>query len=565
MIFSFRFYKIIILIFFAFCFNAKAQSDTGYVKVSDNYYAQNLFIEGKILELQYNYVRALENYRTALNYDKSPGIYFAISNIYYETERYLDALTEINNALKLARSEIKYLEHKGHIYYKQENYQKAAEIFEDIIKLDSNYSYGLYFLARIYQELKLPSKAIIIYEKIIDNVGFDFEILRRMYEIYYEYKNYTKCVEVLEYALKLDPYDQLIRQQLANLYLKTGEADKSQKIYEELFELNPGDPVLQSEMIKIYFKTNQGEKGFKLFAKGIKKDSLGFDEKMQLGEMYYKMLSSDSTVIPVVKSIFSSIASEYPEQWLPYFFIGSINYFLKNYSDADDNFAIALKNGDTVSKAFIQVGYIYVEYGNYEKAKTILEKGITKFPEQYLLYYFYGISFQREGNIPEAIKYYEKALNLENKDVSLLSTLALAYHSQKMYKESEEIYEMALKLEPDNALILNNYAYNLSQRGINLEKALVMSQRSLEKEPENASYLDTFGWIYFKMKNYELAEKFILKSLSKNASSAAVTDHLGDIYFAKGDLKNALKYWNKALELSPKSIEIKQKIEKYSN
>lgn len=173
----------------------------------------------------------------------------------------------------------------------------------------------------------------------------------------------------------------------------------------------------------------------------------------------------------------------------------------------------------------------------------------------------YGLILQRKGDEPSAIKYYEYALAINPTDMATLSTLALAYDNQKMFKESEEMYERALKLEPDNSLILNNYAYNLSERNVELEKAYKMSKRSLEFEPNNASYLDTYGWILYRMKNYKEAEKYILKSLSFNANSSVVNDHLGDIYSAMGDKVNALKYWKIALDLDPNNSLIRSKIE----
>ncbi|HEY5125499.1 MAG TPA: tetratricopeptide repeat protein, partial [Ignavibacteria bacterium] len=129
-----------------------AQDENSAPVVSQNYDAQSFFIEGKSLEMQYKYIPALENYKTALKFDKAPGIYFAIANVYYNLEKYQDAIFEINNALKLAPDEIKYLELKANIYYSQDNYEKAAETYEQIVNIDSNYIYGLYFLARMYQE-----------------------------------------------------------------------------------------------------------------------------------------------------------------------------------------------------------------------------------------------------------------------------------------------------------------------------------------------------------------------------------------------------------------------------
>jgi Flp pilus assembly protein TadD len=125
------------------------------------------------------------------------------------------------------------------------------------------------------------------------------------------------------------------------------------------------------------------------------------------------------------------------------------------------------------------------------------------------------------------------------------------------------MYEKALKINPDDPFILNNYAYNLSVRGIKLSKALQMAKRAIQKDPKNANFLDTIGWIYYKLGDYEFAKDYIARSLEVNANSAVVNDHLGDVYNAMKDIANALKYWQKAYELSPNSQNIKEKIEKF--
>ena len=95
-----------------------------------------------------------------------------------------------------------------------------------------------------------------------------------------------------------------------------------------------------------------------------------------------------------------------------------------------------------------------------------------------------------------------------------------------------------------------------------MNDAQKMSKKSLENNPENASYLDTYGWILFKLGKYEDARDYIIKSLKVNGNSAVVNDHLGDIYDAMGDRTNAMKYWKKAYELAPDNLEFKNKISK---
>ena len=104
-----------------------------------------------------------------------------------------------------------------------------------------------------------------------------------------------------------------------------------------------------------------------------------------------------------------------------------------------------------------------------------------------------------------------------------------------------------------NLLCLNNYAYYLSQEGRNLEKAEEMSHITVDVEPDNPTYLDTYAWILFQMGQYEQARIYInetLRHASETPQNASLYDHAGDIYFRCKDRKKALEYWKIALDLT---------------
>ncbi|HBX64884.1 MAG TPA: hypothetical protein DEG32_01505, partial [Balneolaceae bacterium] len=85
---------------------------------------------------------------------------------------------------------------------------------------------------------------------------------------------------------------------------------------------------------------------------------------------------------------------------------------------------------------------------------------------------------------------------------------------------SDEAYELALRYDPDNDNAMNNYAYNLSVREENLERAKELALKAIEVAPENAAYLDTVGWVYFKLGDYDRAERFIQAAIDTGAASA---------------------------------------------
>lgn len=549
------------VIILAFLCNRNTFSQENDKNVTTNEKALYFFIEGKTLELRNDYFGAIENYRTALKHDKAAGIYHALAQVFYRLSKFDDAKVEINSALKIDPYNENYLETLANIYLSEKNLKKAAETYEMIISHDSNYTYGLYSLARIYQELRMPAKAIVIYEKITDKIGYDFDVLNKMYEIYINYKNFDKAAEVLEAILTLDPYNVNIKKLLASLYMRNGKTAEARKVYEEIFKINPDDKEVQTELVKIYFRENESDKAFENFSSMLGKDSLSFLEKVQVGELYYNLITQDEQSKQVAENIFLKLSGDYPDQWIPYYYLGAIALIDKRDSEAKENFLRAIQYADTSKEVYVNIGFSFFQQRETQEALMVADEGLTKFPDEYRLSYIKGLTLQQAGKEKDAIPYFEKAVEINPNDVGILSTLALAYDNQGYYAKSTETYEKALKIDPENALVLNNYAYNLSERGTELDKALSMAKVAIEKDPQNASYLDTIGWIYFKLKNYKLAKKYIESSLAINPNSAVVLEHLGDVYNAMKDNKNALKFWKLSLEKNPNNKDLKDKID----
>ncbi|MGB9696314.1 MAG: tetratricopeptide repeat protein [Ignavibacteria bacterium] len=553
-------YKFLILyIVFLFIFSSGVFSQEEDSVIYFNKDALSNFIDGTVSELRNENETALYYFNNALKLENSAGIHFVLSKVYYKLLRYQDALLEIHYALKLSPDNIEYLNHLSRVYYALRNYNEVIKTYETIIKIDSFNVTALYSLGRIYEEINQPSKAVAYYEKVIDEYGFDIEVLRRMYTIYLGFKDYQKCIEILKYALLLDPYNQYFKQMLADVYTLVNDNEAAIKIYEDLLRLNPSDKNIKTELIKAYFKLNEIDKGFKNFAKTLGKDSLSYFEKLQVAELYYGLIQQDKSIEPVAHNIFIYLQNQYPYESLPYLYLGilDVSYSLPR---AKQYFDKAIQLSDTNKEICLQAINSYFSANYNSEALSLLDKIYYRYSDDFSTNYLYGLVLQRLGEVSESLRYYLKALEKEPDNIPLLSTIAMVYNTLKRYDESDEIHERALEIEPDNALVLNNYAYNLSVRGVNLVKALSMAKRAIEKEPNSASFLDTFGWVLYKMKDFVNARIYIEKSLSINPQNWVVLDHYGDILSALGYQEEAKNAWIRALKINPDSEEIKGKI-----
>ena len=192
------------------------------------------------------------------------------------------------------------------------------------------------------------------------------------------------------------------------------------------------------------------------------------------------------------------------------------------------------------------------------------EEALSLFPNQAVANYLTGVAYSQKGKVKEALSYFKNAISLASNNKDLLSQTYAAmgdsYHQQKDNAQSDAAYDQSLSINPDNAYTLNNYAYYLALRGEKLDKAAQMSRRSNELQPDNASFEDTFAWIFFKQKKYQEAKSWIEKAIKHNKNSAGQAEHYGDILYYLNDTENAVKFWKTAKKLGGNSAVLEQKI-----
>ena len=88
-----------------------------------------------------------------------------------------------------------------------------------------------------------------------------------------------------------------------------------------------------------------------------------------------------------------------------------------------------------------------------------------------------------------------------------------------------------------------------------------MAAKAVYSNPNNSTFIDTYAWVFFKKKNYDMALLYI-KSAIDNADSpsADILEHYGDILYMTGDKENAVNQWEKALELNPTKEVLQRKV-----
>ena len=174
------------------------------------------------------------------------------------------------------------------------------------------------------------------------------------------------------------------------------------------------------------------------------------------------------------------------------------------------------------------------------------------------------------GDYEASLKTNEEALlNVESASSAVISSfygqIGDIYYKLNNKEKAFLNYEKALEQNPANVYVMNNYAYYLSEEKLDLRKAERMSAKTVELEPKNSTYLDTYAWILYQQGNFSLAKFYIeraVDNLEKEHDPGVILEHYGDILLALKNEKKALEMWQKAWDSGKTDEELKIKIEK---
>jgi len=592
-------YIVFILSFLAGCAGTKEVSD----KSNEALKRQNVedpkqramehFLNGTVSEQSGNYQSAILEYQTALQYDTSAGIFYSLAKVYLATNKLSNALYNSRLSVKYEPNQLEYRDLMADIFIVARENDSAAVVLEKMIDMDPSDVHTYYKLARVYENSK-PLEAIRIYERLITVIGPEWNILIHVAELYEKLGMNDEAAASMEKLLALDPSNIKLQKLVIDFYQRSQDYDKALTMIDDIIELTPYDLEAREKRAQLLIQKGEWQKASEEYKVLIEQEEIPLENKIGIGASFFAKAITDSSVLPIAKDIFETIDKDTTD-WQVRLYLGAIALSEGDDSTAVNYFKYVTNNARWNSQAWISLGGLYFDNRKYDEAEKLLGEAIEMFPNDFAVNLILGLSLAQNGKTKEsepflmkavqinrnditalsayaftlsqlgkdeeAIEYLKNALNIEPNDINLLGQLGLCYNNLKYMAKSDSVYELALELDPKNALVNNNYAYSLSERDLQLERSLKMVTISLEADSLNSSYLDTKGWIYFKLKDYEKARKYIEKAIEQGGENAVMLEHLGDILFMSGEQLQAVELWKKALELDSDNDNLHKKVE----
>lgn len=526
----------------------EAPNDTIEVKQD---LAKNAEYFSKGIEAKYNenYEVAIWNFEQALRFFKDDDAsMYELSALYHKNNRYGEALSMIKQAANLKPDNKWYQIRLAKLYLQNSDYKAFMKIYDKLLEKDpENLEYLEDYIGALitYGEYDKLLEKLDTIEKLL---GKNEQIFLQKIQVYSDQGKKDKVISELENLVDFMPDNTRYRAMLAEAYRKAKRDKDAYLQYMKIKELDPEDKYINVSLMDYYLNVSNKDKAFEEFLAAINNPNLEYDTKVQLCKLFMSKYHTISGY--EIATIGTTFINAYPEKSAGYNLVGTLYYMQKDYLNAKEFYVKAVKYGDTEYATLAQLAMCYGILEDYKGTIEYTNRAIALYPDQPYLYQLNAVGHLMLNDYENALMTLEKGRRFVA-DQSLMLTfdtnIADCYYKLKNKEKLYETYNKILAYDPDNVYVLNNYAYYLSLDEKDLERALEMSAKTIKAEPKNATYLDTYAWILYKLGRYEEAKKYMEKVFKYDKKPQGVNyEHLGDILFKLGDTKNAVKNWKKA-------------------
>lgn len=403
------------------------------------------------------------------------------------------------------------------------DYIGAIHEFNKALLHDSS-SVTIYsFIATNHMRLGEMDSAIGVLLRGIKNTKDNLELYRMVGEIYFQKEDYYRAAEYLKFVVVQNDHDVKGWRLLSAAYLRDGKLEEALSCYEAIISLGANDVEILTRYASLLTHMNRYEDAIDLYAR---------------------------------------VEARRPNDPLISFQIGGLYLELGDSTKADSSYKSAVLKAPDIERYWAIRIRLANAQGLNNKTYSLIDSSLLRNPGSVELLNLGAAIYSGHGNFQKAESFLKQSIDTDSTVVETYLNLGYLYHEASNFQAAEIAYKKGINLNPQDGGLLNNYAYLLAEAG-NEERyseALELVEQALTIDGERTSYLDTKGWIYFLLKQYENAEIWLKKAAERDDASSEIFDHLGDLYYSMNQLDEARKWWYRALEYGADRIEIEAKI-----
>ena len=484
------------------------------------------------------------------------------------------AFADVKKASELNPSNNAYLERIGVGYVSMGNLDEAIKAYEKLSRNSPERSDVLDFLAQLYSRQKDYDKMLDVLNRMEALEGASEDLTLAKMRVYSLQGKKEEEYNELKNMSEKHPNDMNYRVMLGNWLLQNGKPDEAGKLYIEVLQAEPENIMARMSMIDYYRTSGQAMRADSLQEVMLVSPKTPVDGKMALMRQVVADNEKNGADSTLVIDLFKKILKE-PQETSDMAQLYAAYLTLKKMPQ--DSISKVLETVLAISPDNVaaRLQLIQAEWNkqDFDRVIELSNQALDYSPDELAFYYFLGFAYIQKDDDDSALEVLRRGVSLIN-DQSNPSLVSDFYaimgdilHDKGDDKGAYAAYDSCLQWKDDNYGCLNNYAYYLSVENKDLDKAAQMSYRTVQAEPDNSTFLDTYAWILFMQKKYAEALQYIDMAVKNDTTkSAVIIEHAGDIHAVNGDIDGAVKYWNEALKAGAENETVlrrKIKLRKY--
>lgn len=423
-------------------------------------------------------------------------------------------------------------------------------------------------IADAYARLEDYRNAIAAYDSVQQWQGQSVQLSARKVRAYQALNDTVGAIGEMRSLLATAPRNVDYNLAMGNMMLMFGERDSALTYYDKAQQYEPENGATYLAKAQFYNAIGDSVNYDQQTYQALVSKDLDVASKVEVLADYARHLLVAKDSSARTENLFKVLIEQHPNE-------PQIRMLFSDYLAAKDDMKGAAEQMDyavnldpTDAQAWNRLLVLNIISENYEAAIAAGDRAIELNPNDIELYGYIAPAYYNIKQYDKAIEVYKKALAAVDSTDTEHRSMFLGGMGDAKFSMGDTIgafalYDQAIEIDPNNVSILNNYAYFLTLCNRDLDKAERMSAKTVQAEPQNATFLDTYAWVFYKRKEYTMAQLYIEMAIkNERRPSSDIYDHYGDILLAVGNKQEALKQWKKALELDAGNKELLEKVEK---
>jgi len=511
-----------------------------------------------------NFEIAINYFNTALKYEQVSAAHYEISKLSSQLPKFEKmGRDHIRIAVEMEPTNSWYLKDLAYYEVYGGNIKEGIKNFDLAVKYSANPVPVLNEYLNVIGSYDM-NQASLVLAQLSAIQGEDEDIARKRFELLSLQGKFKEAGIVLEDFEKKNKVEDAYYFYLLEFYRENSLKEEASKWLKHMKEVIPNNGKLLLEESGELANAGNDAKSYELLKKSIASGDLGWYDAIDVLKKYEELAEQDEKFKKPLWEIFDLTFNQFKSEYQCLVQLSFVANHQDNFVRQEDmlRLAVALYKSDVMVWQFLLENQKYLRKWN--ELVKVGNEALELFPTDAEIYYFTGLGYLKLQDYSRSLELLTTGRDLVIEDPELLSqfysSLGSVYFKTDNWTGCENSFEQALIQNPDNATALNNYAYYLGLKKVQLDKALGIVQYAVSMQPNNAIYIDTFGFILFQKKQYEAAITQLEIAVKLNAADQEIWEHLGDSYFMLGNEAKAMECWNKGLSLNPIHAKLKEKI-----